>query len=362
MSRKASKDVKKDILAWWRKARFGMFIHWGLYALPAGVWKGQQYPGLAEWLMWRAKISLAEYRKLAGRFNPVKFDAAQWVTLAKDCGMKYIVITAKHHDGFAMYGSKVSPYNIVDATPFGRDTMKELSSACRKAGIHLGFYYSQTQDWEHPDAEGNNWDFDESKKHFPRYLREKSMPQIRELLTNFGPVALIWFDTPGAMKLNQSLPIRQMVHRLQPACLISGRIGNEVFDYDSLGDNQIPRRPFYRDIETPATINDTWGYKKADKNWKTGPDLLYLLTDLTSKGVNYLLNVGPMASGSIPAASVRSLRFVGKWMKANSDAIYGTSPSPFPYVFNWGRMTWKDSKLFLLFYRWPGKRPSRSTA
>ncbi len=293
---------KVDPLAWWRQARFGMFIHWGLYAVPAGYWKGQPIPRLGEWIMTHARIPLAEYSGLAKQFNPVKFNAPKWVALARQAGMKYLVITAKHHDGFAMYDSPCSPYDIVDATPFGRDPMKELARACRKAGIRLCFYYSQYQDWADPNGGGNTWDFDESKskKDFEKYFRAKCLPQVRELLTQYGPIGLMWFDTPGEMTMDQSLELKQFVHSLQPRCLVSGRVGHEVGDYGSLGDNQIPRRAVGGDWETPATINDTWGFKRQDHHWKTTATLLYLLVDLVSKGVNYLLNVGPTAQGAYP--------------------------------------------------------------
>src|SRR5437879_2245188 len=179
----SAEQVRERRLQWWREARFGMFIHWGLYAVPSGEWKGKPIAGLGEWIMNRAKIPVAEYELLAKQFNPVKFNADEWVAVAKSAGAKYLVITSKHHDGFAMYGSKVSKYNIVDATPFHRDPLKELSVACQKAGIKLCFYYSQTQDWHEPDADGNTWDFpDESKKDFAKYLKEKAIPQVRELL------------------------------------------------------------------------------------------------------------------------------------------------------------------------------------
>src|SRR2546425_11235321 len=180
-------------MKWWREARFGMFIHWGLYAIPAGEWKGEPIEGIGEWIMNRARIPVAEYEQLAKQFNPVKFNADEWVAVAKSAGAKYIVITSKHHDGFAMYGSKVSPYNIVDATPFHRDPMKELAAACRKAGIKLCFYYSQTQDWHEPNGIGNTWDFKApSPQEFEKYYNEKVIPQVRELLTNYGPIGLIW--------------------------------------------------------------------------------------------------------------------------------------------------------------------------
>jgi len=345
---------KTDPLAWWREARFGMFIHWGIYAVAAGYWKGQPIPRLGEWIMHHAKIPLAEYARLARQFNPVRFDADAWASLAKQAGMKYLVITAKHHDGFAMYDSPCSTYDVMDATPFGRDPMQELARACRKAGLKLGFYYSQYQDWADPDGGSYAPDYDPTKRNFDRYFRHKCIPQVRELLTQYGPIGLIWFDTPGQMTPAQSLELKQLVHSLQPRCLVSGRVGNDVGDYGSLGDNQIPRGPVEGDWETPATINDTWGFKRQDHHWKSAGTLLCLLADLASKGVNYLLNVGPTAQGVIPAPSVTRLREVGRWMKVNGQAIHGTAASPFPYTHDWGRITQKGRTLYLMFFRWPG--------
>src|SRR5215204_5781767 len=232
-SAKLSEDaIKEQRLRWFREARFGMFIHWGLYSVPAGEWKGKLVPGLGEWIMNRAKIPVTEYEQLTNQFNPVKFNGEEIVRLAKNAGMKYIVITSKHHDGFAMYQSKVSKYNIFDATPFKRDPLKELADAARKAGIRLGFYYSQTQDWHEPDAIGNDWDFkNESTKNFQKYLDEKVKPQVTELLTNYGPIGLIWFDTPRNISKEQSRELVDLVHKLQPDCLVSGRVGNGLGDY-----------------------------------------------------------------------------------------------------------------------------------
>ncbi|HUE83160.1 MAG TPA: alpha-L-fucosidase [Pyrinomonadaceae bacterium] len=343
-------------LKWWREARFGMFIHWGLYAVPAGEWKGQLIPGIGEWIMNRAKIPVNEYEQLAPQFNPVGFNAEQWVKLAKDAGMKYIVITAKHHDGFAMYDSKTSPYNIVAATPFKRDPLKELAMAAQKADIKLCFYYSQTQDWHDPDAVGNDWDFpDESKKNFSRYFEEKVKPQVRELLTNYGPIGLIWFDTPRNITREQSEELVRLVHQLQPDCLVSGRVGHGVGDYDSVGDNQISVGEVRRDWETPVTLNDTWGFKKDDENWKPTAILIRQMVQVVSRGGNYLLNVGPTARGIIPEPSVQRLQQVGEWLKKNSEAVYGNGPGPFPYELPWGLITTRPGKLYLHVFDWPGK-------
>jgi alpha-L-fucosidase len=349
-----ARRVNAESLKWWREARFGMFIHWGLYAVPAGRWKGREVPGIGEWIMHRERIPVREYEGLARRFLPSRFDAEAWVRLARDAGMGYIVITAKHHEGFAMFRS-AHPFNVVDATPWKRDPMAELARACRKHGIRLCFYYSQDQDWHEPDGAWNDWDFDESKKDFTRYLRGKVEPQLTELLTRYGPIGLIWFDTPYTIGRAHSAELKRLVHRLQPGCLVSGRIGHDLGDYGSLGDNQIPVGRIDGDYETPGTMNDTWGYKSGDRRWKPTGTLLYLLVDLASKGINYLLNVGPTARGEIPAPSVARLQEIGAWMKVNGEAIHGTSASPLPYELPWGRITRKPGRLYLHLFDWPRK-------
>ena len=277
----------------------------------------------------RAKIPVREYETLAAQWNPVKFDAEAWVRLAQDAGMKYVVITSKHHDGFALVGSKASAYDVVDATPFKRDVLKELAAACAKAGLPLGFYYSQAQDWHEPNGAGNTWDFGpDEKKDFDRYLREKAEPQVRELLTGYGPVALVWFDTPRLMTPERAQRFTDLVRSLQPNTLIDGRLG-AAGDYVSTGDNVVPSQVGDQAWETPATINHTWGYKKDDHDWKSPGDVTFKLVDIVSKGGNYLLNVGPMADGTIPLPSQDTLRAVGRWLKTNGEAVYGAGPTPF---------------------------------
>ncbi len=321
--------ARESRLRWFREAKFGLFIHWGLYAIPAGEWKGKTFPGIGEWIMYWAKIPVREYEALARQFNPVKFDAEAWVRLAEDAGMKYVVITSKHHDGFALFDSKVSRYDVVDATPFKRDVLNELAEACRRRGMRLGFYYSQAQDWHDPSGAGNGWDFGpDEKKDFDRYLREKAEPQVRELLTGYGPVALVWFDTPRMMTAERAERFTDLVRSLQPDTLIDGRLG-AAGDYVSTGDNAIPSRASGEAWETPATINHTWGYRKDDHDWKSPGQVVFKLVDIVSKGGNYLLNVGPMADGTIPAPSQDVLRTVGRWLKANGEAVYGAGPTPF---------------------------------
>lgn len=374
-----SPEAKKARLAWFREAKYGLFIHWGLYAIPAGEWKGKRIPGIGEWIMNRAKIPVAEYELLAKQWNPVKFDADAWVRLAKDAGMKYIVITSKHHDGFALYDSKVSAWDTVDATPSKRDILKELAAACQKQGMPLGFYYSQSQDWHEPGGAGNDWDFGpdlgpdgKERKEYDKYLREKAEPQVRELLTQFGPVALVWFDTPRMMTPERAKRLSDLVRTLQPNTLIDGRLG-AVGDYVSTGDNVIPSAVQTDYWEVPATLNHTWGYRKDDHDWKSAGDVTFKLVDSVSKGGNYLLNVGPMADGVIPQPSQDVLRTVGRWLKLNGEAVYGAGATPWgdelgepsvkgtkdvrgnPLVLphNEWRVTTKPGKLYFAFFQEP---------
>ena len=356
---------------WFREAKFGMLITWGLYSIPAGEWKGKAYPGIGEWIMNWAKIPVAEYAQLAKQFNPVKFNADEWARLARQAGMKYVVPMPKHHDGFAMYASKVSRFNIVDATPFHRDPMKELAEACRKEGLRMGFYYSQAQDWHHPGGAviGGSWD-PAQKGDFDAYLNKVSLPQVRELLTNYGPVALLWFDTPVNMTPERAGRFVKLVRELQPDCLINGRLqeGERGFDYSSMGDNQVPESGLQGAWETPATINDTWAYKKNDRNWKPADTIIFKLVDIVSKGGNYLLNIGPTAEGVVPEPSVKVLNEVGAWLRTNGEAIYGTARTPFGaelkesgktdahFVYHkptgW-RCTTKPGKLYIHLFEWP---------
>jgi alpha-L-fucosidase len=296
-----------------------------------------------------------EYREMARGLNPVKFDAVQFARLAKVAGMKYVVLTAKHHDGFAMYHSKVSKYNIVEWTPFKRDIAKELGEAVRKEGLRFCVYYSHREDWDDPNGYGNHWDYDPAKKDFEKYLREKSMPQMRELLTEYGPLGLIWFDR-GIDTTAQAKRFIDLVHQLQPATLINGRIGNYghelLGDYQNMNDNGMPTGGLDEYWETPQTLNGTWGYSKYDQLWKTPANVIQRMVEIVSKGGNYLLNIGPMADGTIPAPSAAVLREVGGWMSKNGESIYGTSACPVGQ-FPWGRCTVKGSLVYLHVFQRP---------
>jgi alpha-L-fucosidase len=338
--------------AWLKDSRFAMFVHWGLYSDIGGKWDGKTHYGIAEWIMRRAKIPVADYEKVADRFNPTGFDAKEWVQLAKDTGMRHIMITAKHHDGFAMFKSAVHPFNIVDATPFKRDPMKELSEACRDGGLRLGFYYSQTQDWHERDAVGNDWTFKPGEGDFQKYLAGKAVPQIKELLSHYGPIAGVWFDTPGPITPEQSKGLVDLVHALQPQALVNSRIGNGLGDYETLGDQEIPRLPRPGLWETPDTANDTWAYAWYDRNWKSPTEIAERLVRVVSRGGTYMLNVGPDGTGRIPEQSARILREVGKWVHAHEEAIHGTDSTPFGPL-AWGECTARGNTLFLHVFQWP---------
>ena len=310
-----------------------MFIHWGLYAQDGCFWKGQD--GTSEHMMRHLKIPIVEYEKIAADFNPVKFSADEWVSVAKAAGMKYLIITSKHHDGFAMYDSKSDRYNIVARTPFKRDPIKELAEACRKQGLRFGVYYSLGHDWHDPDVptrdgyRSNTWDFpDESKKDFTKYFERKVKPQVRELLTQFGPLAVLWFDTPEKISKAQSQELVDLVHQLQPGCIINARVGNRLGDY-AVQEQKIPDTGNPKPWETCMTLNGHWGYHKMDQNWKSTETLVRHLVEVASKGGNFLLNVGPTGEGIIPGPSVEHLKEVGAWMKVNGESIYGTTASPF---------------------------------
>ncbi len=364
-------EQRDERMQWWREARFGMFIHWGVYSVPAGKYKGKQIAGIGEWIMENAKIPVAEYEKFAKKFNPVKYNADQWVRVAKNAGMKYIVITSKHHDGFCLWDSKVSNYDIMDAAPFKRDILKELSVACNKHGIRLCFYHS-IMDWHHPDAQAPfypNYDDrgERSNPNFARYVKSYLKPQLKELITNYGPLGVLWFDGEWIKDWTepQGIDLYNYVRSLQPDIIINNRVGKGRKSMQGMtkegyfaGDFGTPEQEIPPtglsgvDWETCMTMNDTWGFKSYDNNWKSTEDLLRKLVDIASKGGNFLLNVGPTAEGLIPENSVERLQTMGKWMAKNSESIYGTTASPFEKL-QWGRCTAKPGKLYLHVFDWP---------
>ena len=341
------KTAMADRLDWFEEARYGLFIHWGLYAIPGGIWEGKEYGGGTEWIMRTAKIPFEKYKKLADSFNPVNFDAEEWVCKAVQFGCRYLCVTAKHHDGFAMFDTAVSDYSIMH-TPFGRDIVKELSETCRRHGVRFCVYYSQMQDWAEPDGFGNFWDFDPEKADFERYFNEKVKPQVRELLTNYGPISMIWFDTPYDMPKSLCRELERFVHSLQPECVINGRIGYGIGDYRQMGDNEIPVLAYKGAWETPMTLNNTWGYSKTDRRWKSPKTVMKMLIDVASKGGNLLINVGPDSLGRIPEGSAEVLSRVGSWIKRYGESIYGTQPcADLPYQMRWGGLTRHGSTVYL---------------
>jgi alpha-L-fucosidase len=358
--------TKDERMQWWREARFGMFIHWGVYSIPAGTWNGRQIGGIGEWIMNRGKIPVADYQAMAKQFNPVKYDPDAWVRMAKDAGMKYIVITSKHHDGFALFGSKASKWNVVDATAYGKDLLRPLAEACKKYGIKLGFYYSQAQDWNNPGGsaarrptkEGwanpdsviidaytkehnGHWDPAQEKKTFAQYIDDVAVPQVKEILTNYGDLAVLWWDTPTNMTDDAATKLQALL-AIQPAIITNDRL--KLADLDGT------------DWETCMTMNGTWGYKSYDHNYKTPETLIRNLLDIASKGGNFLLNVGPTDLGEFPQESVDILAKMGQWMKVNGEAVYGTKASPWG-LYTWGRCTKKDTKdgtiLYFSVFNWP---------
>jgi alpha-L-fucosidase len=364
---------RAERMQWWHEARFGMFIHWGAYAQLAGVWDGKPIDagvgnGIGEWIMYNAKVPVADYARVAADFNPVEFDADAWVRIAREAGQKYIIITSKHHDGFALFDSKASPFNIVQHTPFKRDVLKELADACKKHDVKLGFYYSQAQDWHHPGGAAykttfaggepgeGRWDSAQAGD-FDEYLDQIAIPQVRELLTHYGPVSVFWWDTPVGMTTERARRLAPLLS-LQPGIITNNRLLNDRGPSDFPGDTDTPEQTIPptgfkdRNFEVCMTMNDTWGYKKNDENWKSSPELIRKLVDVASKGGNFLLNVGPDALGRIPAPSIERLQAVGRWMRVNDEAIYGTTASPFAKL-PWGRCTQKPGVLYLHVFDWP---------
>lgn len=326
---------------WFKQAKFGMMIHFGLYALPAGEWKGRRMPYIGEWAQSYFRIPNAEYGELAKVFNPICFNADEWVLTAKSAGMQYMVVTSKHHEGFCLFKSDWDDYNIVDGTPFGRDIIAELAESCYKHGLKFGLYYSQALDWHEPNGAGytsghtncgemswtNDWDYpDNESKDYTQCFEGKIKTQFKEILTKYGDLAVIWCDTPHDITEAQSRELYEMIKKYQPDALINSRIGNGIGDYHSCGDNQVdfeigksPSSPRCGNVgavtglyECPATLNRTWGYKSFDNDWKDAAKVKEIKERLNSRGINYLLNIGPDYLGRLPAPAVDILKQVGE--------------------------------------------------
>lgn len=342
---------------WWKEAKFGMFIHWGLYSVPAGDWKDQKTKvgDGAEWIECLLKIPVADYKPLATKFNPTKFNADEFVLLAKEAGMKYMVLTAKHHEGFAMFKSS-DPFNIVDATPYKKDVVKALADACKKYGMHFGLYYSQAQDWNHKGGSecSGKWDTAQNGS-FDKYLDDVAVPQVKEILSAYNP-EIIWWDTPCDMTPEGAAKFAPILAKY-PKLITNNRLGGGVDGDLETPEQHIPATGIPgKNWESCMTMNGTWGYSVNDHNWKSTSTLIRNLIDIASKGGNYLLNVGPTSEGLIPEPSIERLKEVGAWMKVNGESIYGTSASPFSEI-TWGRVTQKKSgnttKLYLHVFDWP---------
>lgn len=359
---------------WWREARFGMFVHWGVYSLPAGEWNGRQVSGYAEHLMRKEKIFRADYLELAHRFNPVAFDADEWIRMAREAGMKYFVVTAKHHDGFAMYPSAVSDFNLAAQTPFSRDPMAELAAACKKYGVRFGFYYSHAFDWEHPDAPGNDWEydnpggdlllhgganwFDAEPQRLPkavRYVNEKAIPQIKELIEKYHP-DMLWFDTPHKLPLSENIRILKVIRETDPDIVVNGRLARSsavMFgDYKNTADRPAEFFPVEGDWEAIPTTNESYGYHRFDRSHKPASFFVQLLAKSVSRNGNLLMNIGPMGDGRFAAEDIRILQDISSWMEKNSESIHGAGPASLPLQ-SWGVVTRKENRLYLHVFDWP---------
>ncbi|MEZ5107157.1 MAG: alpha-L-fucosidase [Draconibacterium sp.] len=370
-------------MEWWEDARFGMFIHWGIYSLYGGKYNGYEQvdPG-AEWIMNRCKIPVLEYRTTANEFNPTKYNPEQWVKMARDAGMRYIVITAKHHDGFALFDSKVSDWDIVDATPYGKDLLGPLAEACNKYGVNFGIYYSQNQDWVHPggnayrrltnsgwpnpdstmidkytEEHNGHWDPIQESKSFNHYIDHIAVPQVREILSNYNNISILWWDTPNGMTDGAASKLQDELKNY-PSIITNDRLKSPNFKGDfTTREQRAPNQEklFFNNWEICMTMNTSWGYRQ-DNQWKSANDIIRTLVDVASKGGNLLLNVGPKPDGTFPEESILILNEIGEWMDVNGEAIYGTSSCPINGL-SWGRCTQKKLEtgtiLYLSIFEWP---------
>jgi alpha-L-fucosidase len=348
VSNTKAEPTEAERTQWFREARFGMFIHWGVYAVPAGEWNGETIKGIGEWIMRFRKVPVAKY------------DPEQWAELARKAGMKYVVITSKHHDGFALYDSAVTEWDVM-ASGAKRDLLAPLAKAVRARDMKFGLYYSQSQDWTHPGGAtsgeiGKIWD-PAQKGDYDEYLKTIALPQAKEIIDRYNP-AILWWDTPMQMTPARVAPFAELVAK-HPQIINNNRLG-EGFKGDTMTPEQhIPPRGFPgKMFEVCMTMNDTWGYKVNDKNWKSSQRLIQMLSDIASKGGNLLLNIGPRADGSIPQESIDRLEAIARWMEVNSQAIHATEASPFPRRLPWGRITQKAGEkggttLYLHVWDWP---------
>jgi alpha-L-fucosidase len=378
------KQNTEERLAWWHEAKFGMFIHWGVYSLYGGVYQGhRQAKGDAAWIENRCKIPVAEYREKAREFNPNRYDPEAWVQMAKNAGMKYLIVGAKHHDGFAMFDTEASDWNVVDATPYGKDLLKPLAEACHQNGIKLGFYYSQAVDWTNPGGSAARrlmnegwpnpdsaridqytlehdgyWDPVQMTSTFDEYIDRVAVPQVRELLTRYGKVSILWWDYDAQMKSAEGAAKLHKLLELQPGIISNNRLHPDFPGDTKTPEQTIPDRDAVKgqNWETCMTMNGSWGYKEFDKGWKSSETLIRNLIKIAARGGNYLLNIGPKPDGTFPEESVQRLEDIGRWMKMNGEAIYGTKAGPLEPL-TWGECTMKEKNnatfLYLSVFNWP---------
>jgi alpha-L-fucosidase len=339
----------EERMAWFNEARFGMFIHWGAYSVLEGEWQGKPARGYAEWIQSKATIPRDAYREVAARFQPDKFDADAWIRTARDAGMKYFVITTKHHDGFCLWDSAHTDYDIVDHAGLDFDPLAQLSEACKKHGVRFGTYYS-ILDWADA-ANHSRVAKPADKEAYVRYMKD----QVRELIEKYD-TDILWFDGDWVdwWTLEDGADFYSYIRGLKPSIIINNRVSKrQKFKRDFGTPEQVtPGGDLGYDWEACWTINHSWGFKRADTKWKSTGQLIEKLSDIVSKGGNLLLNVGPRPDGTFPDGNTEQLLEMGKWLEVNGAAIYGTDSSKIPQP-SWGRLTQKDKTLYLHVFEWP---------